>query len=194
ALGWRTLGARYALAAGLAALPLIWATQFQGGAAPQWAGRYLLVSGLLFGVAGIVAFPRLQPFARQVFVGLAVVVTGFGLVWTAERTHVVARAMEDLAARPEPVLVSRIGHLAREGGAFFLDHRWLTAPTDEDQQRAVEVLEQAGIDRFALVTLKRGSDPDNTVGPPPAGWRMVGQDRIGYLSGLDLLLTTYTPR
>ena len=186
ALGWRTPASRYVLGVGLLALPLVWATQFQGGAAPQWGARYLLVSGLLLGVAGIVALDGFQPWARTAAIGLAVVVTAFGLVWTSIRTNDVARAAAALSRRPEPVLVSRIGHLAREGGAFYLEHRWLTAPTDEDQAFAVGVLERAGIDRFALVDLE-----SNTVLPTPPGWRVVGRDEVDFLSGFVLSVTTY---
>ncbi|MGQ0520686.1 MAG: hypothetical protein ACT4PX_06015, partial [Actinomycetota bacterium] len=117
-LGWRSPASRYLLAVGLAALPIVWATQFQGGAAPQWAGRYLLASGLAFGVAGVVALPRLRRWAAVSLVAAAAVVTGFGLMWTSIRTHDIGRASAALAARPEPVLVSRVGHLPREGGAF----------------------------------------------------------------------------
>ena len=186
ALGWSSPAARYLLATGLAALPLVWATQFQGGAAAQWGGRYLLVSGLLFGVVGAVALARLRPWARTAAVGLAVVVTTFGLIWTSTRTHDIADAGAALVHRPEPVLVSRIGHLAREDGAFYRDHRWLTAPSDADQAFAVGVLERAGITRFGLVDLEINGEH-----AAPPGWRKVGQDSVRYLSGFNLSVTTF---
>ena len=185
-LGWSSPPARYLLATGLAALPLVWATQFQGGAAAQWGGRYLLVSGLLFAVVGVVALEHLRPWARAAAVGFAVLVTAFGLAWTATRTHGVAREGAVLAGRPEPVLVSRIGHLARENGAFYRRHRWLTAPSDADQAFAVRVLERAGITRFGLVDLE-GNGPHR----PPPGWRTVGTDRVDFLSGFKLSVTTF---
>src|SRR5690606_33732927 len=39
--------ARVPLLFALAALPLVWVTQYTGGAAPQWAGRYILPSMLV---------------------------------------------------------------------------------------------------------------------------------------------------
>jgi len=189
ALGWTSRAARYLLGVGLGALPLVWATQYQGGAAPQWAGRYLLVSGLLFGVAGVVALPRLRPWAQRTFVGMAAVITAFGLVWMSMRTNDAGASLAALNRRPEPVVVSRIGHLAREGGAFYGDKRWLTAPTDEDQAFAVGVLEQAGTREFALVDLEVSGEPD-----APAGWRETGRDRLKFIGRLDLTVTTYQAR
>ena len=186
ALGWTSRAARYLLGVGVASLPLVWATQYQGGAAPQWAGRYLLLSGLLFGVAGIVALPRLRPWAQRTFVGMAVVITAFGLVWTSIRTNDAGASLAALNRRPEPVVVSRIGHLAREGGAFYGDKRWLTAPTDDDQAFAVGVLEQAGVRQFALVDLEVSEEPD-----VPEGWRETGRDRLKFIGRLDLTVTTY---
>lgn len=188
-LGWTSRAARYLLGVGLGALPLVWATQYQGGAAPQWAGRYLLASGLLFGVAGIVALPRLRPWARRAFVGMAVVITGFGLVWMSIRTNDAGASLAALNRRPEPAVVSRIGHLAREGGAFYGDKRWLTAPTDEDQAFAVRVLEQAGIREFALVDLEVSGEP-----AAPEGWRETGRDRVKFIRRIDLFVTTYQAR
>ena len=185
-LGWASVASRYLLGLGVLALPIVWATQFQGGAAPQWAGRYILVSGLLFGVAGIVALQRLQQWAQLAFVGTAVVITVFGLVWTSVRTNDIASSLDALNGRPEPVLVSRIGHLAREGGAFYRERRWLTATSDDEQDLAVEVLERAGVDRFALVDLR-----DAGSRKVPAGWREVGRDSIELVDDITLGITTY---
>lgn len=186
-LGWRRSGASaYVLAVGLGALPLVWATQFQGGAAPQWAGRYLLVSGLLFGVVGIVALPRLEQWVRISLVALAVTVTGFGYVWTVIRTHDVGRASADLAGGREPVLVSRIGHLLREGGIFYPDHRGLTAPRDDDQRFAAEVIAKAGYESFAVVQIT-----DQLPLPPMPGWRQTGRRELDLFAGLGLTVVSY---
>lgn len=186
ALGWGSLTGRYALGVGLAALPLVWATQFLGGAAPQWAGRYTLLTGLLLGVAGIVVLPRMRVWAQRALVGMAIVVTAFGLAWTSIRTNGFGSGLAELNRRTEPVLISRIGHLAREGGAFYGDRRWLTAPSDRDHERAVDVLEQAGIRRFALVDLEKAGSR-----PVPAGWREAGRAEVELLDGIRLQVTTY---
>ena len=186
ASGWASTRARYLLGVGLLALPLVWATQFQGGAGPQWGARYLLVSGLLFGVVGVVALERLRPWARAAAVGLAAVVTVYGLVWTSIRTHDIGRSGAALSGRQEPVLVSRVGHLAREYGAFYLDRRWLTAPTDADQAFAVDVVEKAGLTRFGLVQLTFGLQEQRIP-----GWRAVGQDELVFVDDVRLTVTTY---
>ena len=185
-LGWTSFAGRYLLGVGLASLPIVWATQFLGGAAPQWAGRYILVSGLLFGVTGIVALPRLRPWAARTFIGMAVVVTAFGLIWTSIRTNDFAAALSALSRRPEPVLVSRVGHLAREGGAFYLDSRWLTATSDAEQDFAVGVLEKAGVTQFALVELQEAGDTD-----APDGWREIGRDDLRLVNETRLRVTSF---
>ena len=184
--GWSTVTSRYLLVVGLAALPLVWATQFQGGAAPQWAGRYLLVSGLLFAVAGVAVLPRLRSWARRGLIGLAVTVTTFGFAWMVIRTHTVGHASAELSRRPEPVLISRVGHLAREAGAFYGDHLWLTAPSDADQRFAADVVAQAGFRRLAIVQVT----VDLKLTPIP-GWRYVGRDHLELVPGLGLTVATY---
>ena len=187
-LGWRLPAARYLVGVGLLALPLVWATQCQGGAAPHWAGRYLLTSGLLLGVVGVAGLGLLPGWCRRALVGAAVAVTVFGLVWTSIRTHDIARASAALARRPEPVLVSRVGHLAREAGAFYRGRRWLTTETEADQRVALRVLAGAGARRFALVTLRRTADP-----PRIPGWRAVGRDSLLLLPGNRLTVVSYEP-
>ena len=144
---------RMLVAIGLAALPLVLATQFRGGAAPQWGGRYLLVSGLLLAVAGWALLAE-RPWPVQTgFVLLAVAVTALGLAWTSVRTSDVARTMAALNSRPEPVVVSGVYHLAREGGASYGDKRWLTLGPSAGPPAAASLLTAAGVDRFASVEL-----------------------------------------
>jgi hypothetical protein len=169
------------------ALPLVWALQFTGGAGPQWAGRYILPSGLLLGVVGITCLPLLSRWAGKAIVGLAAGVTCFGLVWLSVRSHDVARVSEALTRRPEPALVSRVGHLPREAGwRYAEDRRWLTAVHDADVDQAVRVLVEAGLDSFAMVDLDSGRPP--SVLP---GWAEAGTSRVHFLSGVHLLITTY---
>ena len=185
--GWSTPAGRYVVAVALLALPIVNATQFQGGAAPQWGARYVLVSGLLLTAVGAGVLGGLRAWAQRGLVAMAVAVTAFGLMWMSVRTHAFGSALQWLHDRPEPVLVSRITHMAREGGVFYGERRWLTAETDADQSFAVRVLEQAGVDRFGLVT--RGASPDEPDSIP--GWRIEGQDSMPLVSGIDLYVTTY---
>ena len=184
-LGWWSAASRYVVGVGLLALPIVWGTQFQGGAAPQWAGRYLLTSGLLLGVVGLRALPRLRAWARRGLLGLAAAVTAFGLVWTSSRTHDVARASAALN-RSEPVMVSRIGHLVREGGAFYGDRRWLTAATKADEQYAADVVARSGARRFGLVQFADREAPD--IG----GWTAVGRpEPLEFLPDVHLEVVLY---
>jgi hypothetical protein len=190
AFGRRLRGGGFVLAAALLSLPLVWALQYTGGAAPQWAGRYILVNGLLLGTLGVVALGHAARWARVFFVGLAVGVTAFGLAWVSVRTHDVGRAGARLAARPEPVLISRIAHLPRETGWFVHRIRWLTAETRAKEPMAVQVVLDAGYDQFALV---EGADDAGGQREPHdiGGFERVGSERIPYIADSALLVTTY---
>jgi hypothetical protein len=144
------------------------------------------MSGFLLTVVGAAA---LEQYPRRAAIGalaLAAAVTAFGLVWMSSRTHDVARAEATLYARTDPVLISRIAHLAREGGAFY-DYGgrpWLTAVTNEEAQAAVDVARRSGASSFAVV--------DDGKGPSGAfaGFVSVGTSHVEFL-GLHLRITSY---
>ena len=152
--------AKTRLVAGIAllALPVVWAFQYLGGAYAQWGGRYILVSGFLLAVVGAVGLERAPRRVAGAVLALAAAVTGFGLVWMSSRTHDVARAEAALYARRDPALISRLGHLAREGGAYYRygGRPWLTAVTGEALDRAVDVVRKAGLPGFAIVDDGKG--------------------------------------
>jgi hypothetical protein len=184
--GWRGPARRITVLA-VAALPLVWAFQYTGGAPPQWGGRYLLVSGLLLGVVGVASLGRLAPFARVGVVVLAFSVTAFGLAWTSVRTHEIAHASRVLTHRPESALVFREAHLAREAGGFYEpDRRWLTAVTPDDAGAAFALLDAAGIDSVGVVSIENGQ-PDDVV----AGWLPRGRSHLKLFSDVDLRVTSY---
>lgn len=184
-LGWRIPRARYLLVVALAALPLVWATQYPGAALNHVGARYVLLSGLLLATLGVVALGGLPPWARRAFPALAVAVTAYAFSFMVVRTNSFARAGAELADRPEPVLVSRFSHLHRDGGAFYGEHLWLSAASAAEQRLAVGVVERAGFDRFGLV-LPPGAAPGEI-----AGWRRGGTDRVHLISDLDVTVTTY---
>jgi hypothetical protein len=188
ARSWRQGTARIIAVIALGSLPLVWLFDSLGGVAPQWAGRYILTTGTLLMAIGVAQLADLRQWVRRFFVAAAVAVTAFGLVWMSVRTHEMARAQDRLAARPEPVLVSGIAHLVREGGSHYLDHRWLTAQGHPDQQFAADVVQRAGYDEFGLVLLK----PDHAT-PPPSfeGWTATGTDTVPLFSGVPLEVITY---
>ncbi|HUP85608.1 MAG TPA: hypothetical protein VM143_08070 [Acidimicrobiales bacterium] len=176
----------FVVAVGLGAVPIVLATQLRGGAAPQWAGRYLLVSGFLLAVVGVAALESRPPTLRAAVVVLAAAVTAFGLLWTSVRTHDVARTVAALERRPEPVLVSGVYHLAREGGATYGRKRWLTlADHRAAPARAAAVLGDEGIDSFASV--------EQTPTPEPAypGFHPTAHTTLRLFDGVDLRVTSW---
>lgn len=182
--GWRMERARFFLVAALAPLPLVWATQFTGGAGPQWAGRYILMSGLLLLVVGWSVLSQCEVDVRKVFVVLSAVVTLLGYGWLVQRTNSMADAFESLAGREEPVLIWGDAFLAREAGELNLDEQWLTAITAKARAEAAEVVDAAGYDEFGYVAV-------STTLPDVSGWTAGESQQLELLPGVDLTVTTY---
>ena len=177
---------RFVTLAALLPVPLVIAFQFTGGAAPQWAGRYLLVSGFLLAVVGISQRDRLARWAATAFVVASVAVTAFGLLWLVQRSHEVADAADRLQARPEAVLISPNGFVPREFGATYGDKKWLSSGNPDDLRFAVEVVGESGEPTFALVDLDTASDP-----PSFPGWQETGSEIVPFLGGVDFRVTSY---
>ncbi|MGH9277975.1 MAG: hypothetical protein ACRD12_07700 [Acidimicrobiales bacterium] len=186
AWAWGDGRTRLVAAVALLALPMVWKLQYTGGAAPQWAGRYILTSGLLLVVIGAVSLGRLERWAATGLIALSVLVTAFGLAWLGQRSHDVADAGAFLDRRPEPVLISRVAHLFRETGWYEGQHRWLTALSDEDVAGAAAVVTDAGFDRFGLVTVN-----DRSPLPVIPGYHPAGAAGFEFISGVPMLVTTY---
>lgn len=175
-------------AVALGAIPLVLATQFRGGAGPQWAGRYLLLTGFLLAVVGWAALERRPAALRMAVIVLAVAVTGFGLAWVRIRTHDVARTIAALEARPEKVLVSDVFHLAREGGATYGEKRWLTlAERRRDAPRAAWLLAAAGVSTFTAV--EAATAPPNRLDFP--GFEPTDRTTLRLFDGVDLRITRW---
>jgi hypothetical protein len=165
-------------------LPLVWMFQYTGGAGPQWAGRYVLTSGWLLVVLGVVHARRLIPWVRTGLIVLSVAVTAFGGLWLVQRSADVAASGETLAARPEPVVISRVAHQTREHGAFYDDHLWLTASSQSDVEFAAELVAEAGYDSFVLTQF---------VGEPPTieGWELAGSEEIEFIDDVMIDVLSY---
>lgn len=185
ARGWSTPDRRFVALVALVALPLVWAVQPTEGVAPVWGARYLLLSGLLLGVLGVVALRELPSWARLGGIVLAAAVTASGLVWMSVRTHQVAAAVEALDRRPEPVLVSRIGQLFTEAGGVYDGQRWLLATSAGELREALAVVDAAGEEEIAVVSLSGGE------APAVAGFCPVGTDRLRLVLDVRLDVTTY---
>jgi hypothetical protein len=165
----------------------VWAFQFRGGAAPQWAGRYILPTTLVLLAVGAARLPEMRRAVAIGFAALSVTVTGFGVAWTSVRTHEVGDAASALAAIDEPVVVSRLAHLWREVGAEYTpQRRWLTVPTRDQVGDFPDLLDRIGVDRLAWIDIEGSVAPRRLGSFVPAGRRTVT-----FLSGVDLTVTTY---
>ncbi len=185
-LAWRDPRLKLVALTALVPLPVAWAFQFRGGAVPQWAGRYVLCSGLLLAVVGLVAAERMPRWARSGIIGLSALVTVAGMAWLAQRSREVAEAAALLQARPEPVLISPDGFVPREFGATYGDARWLAAGTEGDLEFAFEVAAESGADAVALVALHQHDDPLAFE-----GWDATETSEVPFIAGTELEVTTY---
>ena len=173
----------------LGALPLVWLFQFTGGAGPQWAGRYILTSGALLVVLGVVALPGVPVWGRRYFVTASIVVTMVGLIWLSERSHAVGEAARDIAAFPEDVVVSTQAFWLRELGAVYEGEstRWLSVRDETVLDDALEVLRDQDVDSVALVEAGVASTPATEV----PGFEVTGERSYAWLD-VRWTVTVYT--
>ncbi len=184
--GWGRRADRLVLAYALIPLPLVFAFQFPGGALPQWAGRYLLPTGLLLGALGASLLVGLVPWARRGFVVVAVVATAAGVGWLSVRSHEVAAAGTALESRPEAVLISADGFPAREFGATYGRKPWLAVSATSDIPRAIGVAVAAGAPSFAVVAL----DATQPL-PPVPGFHETGRESVPFVGGQSFTVTSF---
>jgi hypothetical protein len=185
-LGWSSPARRRVVLMALVPLPLVFVFEFPGGALPQWGGRYILLSGLLLEVVGVVALVRLPRSSRTGLIGVAVVVTLLGLAWSSQRTHDIARAGDALAARPEEVLISPDGFPPREFGATWGTKKWMATLGAGELPGAIDVARQAGVDTFAIVEL----DGQRQL-PDFPGYHEVGRSSVPLIDGTEFTLVSY---
>lgn len=171
-----------------AALPVIWATQYTGGAGPQWGGRYVLLSGFVLAVVGVVSLARLHRLARRALVSLAVLVTLFGFVWMVQRTHDTSRAGRVLSSGDEPVLVFQrtLGFVPREFAAHPGTGRWLVAAEPREQEKAAAITREAGFHSFGFVTLSKKDAPSHI-----GAFERAGSRTVPFIGGIPLYVVTF---
>jgi hypothetical protein len=103
--------------------------------------------------------------------------TAYGASWMVVRTHTVDRAMGDVAALPQPMVISTWSHLFREAGAYYNpDRRWLTAETREQLDRALEIARAEGLDTIAILSVG-----DAAIDPGP-GYETVRVEHIAFFA------------
>jgi hypothetical protein len=170
---WRRPRLRGPATVACVALPIAWATQYSGGADPQWGGRYILFTGTVLAVAGCVVL-RGHVRALVAVIVLAGFVTMGGLVWLSVRSRTVADGMVTILARHDEVVISRQNHMLREGGAFYDSRRhWLTATTDSQLADAVHVARASGAHEFALIGAEGQAGPASIGGYLRGGTQLV---------------------
>lgn len=183
-LAWRRAGARLPTAMALVPLPLVWAFQYTGGAVPQWGGRYVLATTTVLVAVGVSCARDLPRWAWRGLLVASVAVNLSGVAWLVERSHEVARAGREVAARPEPVVVSEIEFWLREMGTRYPGSRWLTVRDDEDIAVAADLLRDAGYDEVVFLSFA-------SVGPPEVpGW-VAGEGTETTWVGTRFLFTPF---
>lgn len=180
--------ARMLGAIALASLPFVWLFQYTGGAAPQWAGRYILTSGIVLAVLGVVALCGAPVWLRRYFVAASIVVTLAGLVWLVERSHEVGEAARAVAAFPEDAVVSTQAFWLRELGAVYAgeETKWLSVRDQSVLEEALTTLQAQDVDSFALLGV-------GDVPPPVAeieGFSAIGERNYRWL-GVPFVAVTY---
>ncbi len=179
-----------ALAVGaVSAMVATWALQWKGGMLAQWGGRYLLVPAALLTVTGAVSMERIgwrRP-AVMAIVASSVIVSGFGATWHVVRSNSVADAIAQVEAVPADVLIVATGvDSGRTSGAWYGDHRWLTATGDLDE--IMEIASRAGIARVDVVY------PEPLDGERPIGGAVEGDRRvIDVVAGTVFTVVSYAP-
>jgi len=184
--GWRK-DVRIITVMAVAALPLVWAFQYSGGAGPQWGARYSLLSGALLLVAATVVLEGRRN-ALVAAVVVATLVTGFGIAWLSARSSWAAAGIERVVARHDEAVISGEAHILREGGAFYEPARhWLTTTNASELHRAIRIIRRAGDTEFAYLV------DDSTIPPPQIdGFRRTAVERVPFLrSDLRLKVVTY---
>lgn len=186
-LAWSHRALRLPASIACLALPIAWYAQYQGGADPQWGGRYILTSATLFAIAGCVTLQGRTRALVAVAI-LSAITTLAGVAWLSVRSNTVADGMAAILARHDEMLIARQPHMLREAGAFYdAEDKWLSA-TDDDQLRdAVTIARDAGVHEFALI-----GGSDQAAPPSIGGYRREARDLVPFIRpDVKVSVTTY---
>jgi len=184
---WSTRPALLAGTIAIAALPLVWLYQYRGGANPEWGGRYILCSGVLLAVLGVVALVARGRNALVPALVAGLLVTGCGLAWLSIRSHSVADSARVLETTDDPVLTIGLPHLLREWGAFYgPDRPLLTAERDSELPVALDVLDGAGAVDLTVIARVPAEAP-RRLGP----FVRTASAPLAWTPGVDLVVARY---
>lgn len=139
-------------AVAVATTVLIWLFQFTGGAGPQWGGRYILAPTLLLLSLGAVALREVPRAVATAAVGASLVVACLGFAWLWQRSHGVERFFDEVAERPEDVIISTNGFLVREAGPAYAERRYLSVGRSGDVAGALDVAADSGARTVGVLT------------------------------------------
>jgi hypothetical protein len=142
----------------LGPIPLVWATQYPGAAEAQWAGRYILTSGVVLAVYGSVVVSRTKPKLVIGFLAANVFMSVLGISYLVNRTHDFGAANRSVA-RIDGVVVFTESFLAREAAPLGWDKPWLGAGDDSQRTSVVGILDENGIDQFTLIASPEEGSP-----------------------------------
>ena len=107
------------------AIPIVWATEWVGGHAPQWGGRYLLLPTALLVILAAAQVKALWPRPLVLaLLGLGAVMSVIGVVWHVERTRELSHFAEVVLDVPDDVvIVSDQPWMGSEIGSWYGDRR-----------------------------------------------------------------------
>ena len=141
------------LGLGLAPLPLVLLSQFTGGDAFQWGGRYALLTGLVLTATAVGLLRREHRQLLTVFTAASVVISLYGAGWAVHRINDSAEDRTSIATLTEldDVVVWRSPVVAREFGSMSIGRTWLSAALPQDQVDLAEIFEEQNIDTFVWI-------------------------------------------
>lgn len=150
-------------------LPIILITQFQGGAFPQWAGRYHLATAVVLLVMGLVWLRERDVVVMRAVLALSVLVSAVGVLLVVDRSNEIGDVADQIASfsTEQDIVVWRDPFNARELGQEVNQRSWLSAPHIEEQTALAQVLDAEGVNRFFWLV------PDGNEGVFP-GYRAAG--------------------
>ena len=182
------------------AIPIVWATEWVGGHAPQWGGRYLLLPTALLVILAAAQVKALWPRPLVLaLLGLGAAMSVIGVVWHVERTRELSHFAEVVLDVPDDVvIVSDQPWMGSEIGSWYGDRRWLTSGGDdinhearpEDVAATVAVAKRAGAAQIDV--LDSQDHPLDRVGTNPTypGFQFEGVRTAQFL-GDDVVIRRY---
>ena len=154
----------------LAALPIpvVWATQYAGAAEAQWAGRYILTSGLLLVTIGVGLSVSRHPRVVAGFLVANLALSLVGVAYVIRRTNEFGEANRALADLSTDVLVFSDDFLAREAASLGWDAHWLAAGDASERTVVSRILLANKVVEFSFLR-HEGEATADFDGYTPAG-------------------------